>query len=126
MITFNICFTVLVLNLNVMGMRGYQVPHFIRVITLFTAKSIFVRIPKIVKAAWDLDVSTEKCLVRTPRPTFLTLSLTWHQFHYIPDIIKGFDTFRYDGSIIENLCSHSAWSCHIYVIITKQQKFDET
>ncbi|XP_045132780.1 acetylcholine receptor subunit alpha-1-A-like [Portunus trituberculatus] len=55
MITFNICFTVLVLNLNVMGMRGYQVPHFIRVITLFTAKSIFVRIPKIVKAAWDLD-----------------------------------------------------------------------
>ncbi|KAK8398928.1 hypothetical protein O3P69_004199 [Scylla paramamosain] len=55
MITFNICFTVFVLNLNVMGMRGYQVPHFIRAITLFVARSIFVRIPKIVKAAWDLD-----------------------------------------------------------------------
>ncbi|KAK4321334.1 hypothetical protein Pmani_007854 [Petrolisthes manimaculis] len=54
MITLNITLSVTVLNLNVMGMRGYQVPMLIRNGTLFVARVILVRIPRLVRESWNI------------------------------------------------------------------------
>ncbi|XP_066975356.1 uncharacterized protein [Macrobrachium rosenbergii] len=55
MIALNITFSVGVLNLNVMGMRGYKVPQNLRIVTLFVAKMFVVRIPTVVRERWCLD-----------------------------------------------------------------------
>ncbi|KAG7161484.1 Neuronal acetylcholine receptor subunit alpha-9-like 2, partial [Homarus americanus] len=55
MITMNIALSVTVLNLNVMGLRGYQVPDVLKIVTLFVAKVIVVRIPIIVRESWGLE-----------------------------------------------------------------------
>ncbi|XP_068217896.1 uncharacterized protein [Palaemon carinicauda] len=55
MIALNITFSVSVLNLNVMGMRGYKVPETVKIITLIVAKVFVVKIPTIVRESWRLD-----------------------------------------------------------------------
>ncbi|XP_045606644.2 acetylcholine receptor subunit beta-type acr-3-like [Procambarus clarkii] len=55
MIALNIALSVTVLNLNVMGMRGYQVPEFLKTVTLVVARAIIVRIPIIVRKAWNIS-----------------------------------------------------------------------
>ncbi|XP_069961500.1 acetylcholine receptor subunit beta-like 1 [Cherax quadricarinatus] len=60
LIAFNIALSVIVLNLNVVGLRGYHVPVFLRVATLFVARAILVKIPAVVKKAWDVDEQSKK------------------------------------------------------------------
>ncbi|XP_064087428.1 uncharacterized protein LOC135202107 [Macrobrachium nipponense] len=54
-VTFNIAFSVYVLNLSYSGDRGYEVPMWMRIVTLFSAKVVFMKVPRFIEELWDLD-----------------------------------------------------------------------
>ncbi|XP_042213231.1 neuronal acetylcholine receptor subunit alpha-10-like [Homarus americanus] len=54
-LTFNILFSVYVLNLSYSGDRGYPVPLWFRYWTVFCARMVRMKIPKFIVGAWNLD-----------------------------------------------------------------------
>ncbi|XP_064104291.1 neuronal acetylcholine receptor subunit alpha-9-like [Macrobrachium nipponense] len=55
LIAANITATVFVLSVNGMGLKGYHVPEWIQLLTLFVAKIIFIQIPFMIEETWELD-----------------------------------------------------------------------
>ncbi|XP_063854040.1 acetylcholine receptor subunit alpha-1-B-like [Scylla paramamosain] len=65
LLTFNIVFSVYVLNLSYSGDRGYQVPEWTRKMTLFTARAVYMKIPDFLFEAWELDKDNLKDSLNT-------------------------------------------------------------
>ncbi|XP_066987468.1 neuronal acetylcholine receptor subunit alpha-10-like [Macrobrachium rosenbergii] len=55
MIAANITATVFVLSVDGMGLKGYHVPEWLQVVTLFVAKITFIQIPFMIRESWELD-----------------------------------------------------------------------
>ncbi|MPD01642.1 Neuronal acetylcholine receptor subunit alpha-10 [Portunus trituberculatus] len=55
LITFNIVFSVYVLNLSYGGDRGYDVPEWMRKLVLFTARAVYMKIPDFIYESWELN-----------------------------------------------------------------------
>ncbi|XP_045132390.1 acetylcholine receptor subunit alpha-1-B-like [Portunus trituberculatus] len=65
LITFNIVFSVYVLNLSYGGDRGYDVPEWMRKLVLFTARAVYMKIPDFIYESWELNKDNLKDSVNT-------------------------------------------------------------